>query len=82
MIRKSTLALVAAIAVVGIASPAFAQTFDREMGTGNIASINNGATAPQRQSGLDAYAMVPDARAAGLTGGGSRGYEELLKSEW
>jgi hypothetical protein len=35
MINKSKLALIAAILAVGIASPAFAQSFDPTDGTGN-----------------------------------------------
>jgi hypothetical protein len=35
MINKSILALVAAVAVAGIAPPAFAQAFDPAVGTGN-----------------------------------------------
>jgi hypothetical protein len=58
MITKSTFALIAAIAAVGVASPAFAQAFDLEIGTGNVQSINIGPAAPQQRSGLQAYAMV------------------------
>jgi hypothetical protein len=77
MIRKATLVLVAAI---GIASPALAQSFDPDMGTGNLVAINNGAAAAHHaasQNGRNAYAMVP--RGSEATGGIS-GYEELLKS--
>jgi hypothetical protein len=80
MITKSTFAFIAAIAVVGVASPAFAQAFDPEMGTGNIVGVNIGPAAPQQRSGLQAYARVPDTRAA--TGSASSGYEELLKAQW
>ena len=68
----SKFALIAAIAAVGIASPAFAQSFDSTDGTGNSLPTYYGphgglhrGTAPQnervivRQSGLNAFAMVP-----------------------
>ena len=42
MIRKATLVLIAAI---GIASPALAQSWDPDMGTGNLVAIHNGAAA-------------------------------------
>ena len=84
MISKSTLALVAAIAAVGIASPALAQSFDPDMGTGNIVGGNSAPiAAPQhkatvRASGLRAYALVPH----DVGNGTSSGYEELLKEQW
>jgi len=72
MIRNTTLVL---IAVLGIATPALAQSFDPDMGTGNLVAINNGAAAVHHsasRNGRNAYAMVP-------RGGEVRsGYEELL----
>lgn len=70
MIRKATLVLIAAI---GIASPALAQSWDPDMGTGNLVAISNGAAAVHSASpnGRNAYAMVP-------RGGAVSGYEELL----
>ena len=91
MITKSKLALVAAIATICIASPALAQAFDPEAGSGNIVASNGGQTTAQtgqvavHRSGLHAYAMVPRqaAPAAGSTdpavnGGGSTGYNEMI----
>jgi hypothetical protein len=71
MIRKATLVLIAAI---GIASPALAQSFDPDMGTGNLVAISNGASAVRHSAspnGRNAFAMVP-------RGGAVSGYEELL----
>jgi len=77
---KSKLILAAALLVAGVASPALAQSFDPDNGTGNIVAGN---TAPQTdRSGLHAYAMVPEQPAttntSGSTGGGSAGYNDLL----
>jgi hypothetical protein len=74
MNSMSKLAIIAAVAAV-IASPAFAQSFDPEVGTGNVTSFSFAPTAVQnskvavqqgshskiaaRQSGLHAFAMVP-----------------------
>ena len=82
MIRKATLVL---IAVAGIASPALAQSWDPDMGTGNIVTVFNGAAAQHQQatgyrSGRGAYALVPREEATPTIGGNySSGYEELLK---
>ncbi len=48
MTNLSRLALIAAIAVVGIASPAFAQSFDPEAGSGNVLGFSS---APVTASG-------------------------------
>jgi hypothetical protein len=76
MIRKATFVLVA---VLGIASPALAQSWDPDVGTGNLVAINNGAAAAQHsvapKSGRGAFAMVP--RGGDMAGSG---YEELLKT--
>jgi hypothetical protein len=74
MTRISRLALIAAVTAV-IATPAFAQSFDPEAGTGNVLPFSFTPDAPQsgkaairqashgkmanRQSGLHAFAMVP-----------------------
>jgi hypothetical protein len=75
MITKSKLVLIAAIATVGIASPAFAKSYVPEVGAGN--------------RGLYGYAMIPAGQfiptvnEPAVTGGGSRGYNEgLLKNQW
>jgi hypothetical protein len=74
MINISRLALIA-VAVAGIAAPAFAQSFDPEFGTGNTLPFAFSTTNQQsgkvtvarhariktaaRQNGLNAFAMVP-----------------------
>jgi len=75
MTTISKLALIAAIAVAGIASPALAQSFDPEAGSGNVLSFSYAPIPAQnervagrqishakvagRQNGLHAFAMVP-----------------------
>jgi hypothetical protein len=81
MTTISKLALVAAIAAAGIASPALAQSFDPDAGTGNVLAFSYGPMgAPndtvavrqthhgkiaRRQSGLRAFARVPRGAAGG-----------------
>ena len=79
MIRKATLVL---IAVAGIASPALAQSWDPDNGTGNIVTVFNGAAHHQAMghlNGRGAFALVPRGDAAPAGGTYSSGYEELLK---
>ena len=75
MATISKLALIAAIAAAGIASPALAQSFDPEAGSGNVvpfsfapSSAQNDTVAVRQDSqgkiaahlnGLHAFAMVP-----------------------
>jgi len=75
MTTISRLALIAAIAVAGIASPALAQSFDPEAGSGNVGGFSYAPTPAQndefavrqsshaktaaRQNGLHAFARVP-----------------------
>jgi hypothetical protein len=61
---KKLITIVALTATV-LATPAFAQSFDKDFGTGNEQSFSYGADGSEqtgkvagRQSGLDAYAMV------------------------
>ena len=73
MSRFSKLVLVAAVTVAGLASPAFAQSFDPEVGTGNVLSFSYTPSATQnqkmaaphtahavamRRNGLHAFAMA------------------------
>lgn len=72
MINISRLALVAAVTAVGLASPAFAQSFDPQIG-GNIATpfmaqpiapatlqpVHTVRRHAAPQSGLNSFAMVP-----------------------
>jgi hypothetical protein len=71
----SKVALIAAIAAVGIASPALAQSFDPDAGSGNLLGFSYASTPAQsdefavrpsshaktavRQNGLHAFASVP-----------------------
>ena len=59
--------------LTAIATPAFAQSFDPDNGTGNVLSFGASPIASQndkitvRQSRMRAYAMVPRARSARVT---------------
>jgi hypothetical protein len=67
---KKFLTILAALTV--IATPAFAQSFDPDNGTGNVLPFSAMPTAPQiqndkiavRLSGRSAFAMVPHTRSA------------------
>ena len=77
--------------LTAFATPAFAQSFDPDVGTGNVLPFVHTPTAPHdhkiaaRQSGLHSFAMVPRAGAAFNSdspenaGGGSLGYNEMLR---
>jgi hypothetical protein len=75
MIRKSKVALiVAAVATVGVVSPAFAQSFSASpYGTGNVLSFAYQPITPPkdkigvRQSDRYGYAMVLQTRSARVT---------------
>ena len=74
-----------------IATPAFAQSFDPDNGTGNVLQFshksthNEGKTAV-RQDAMRAYATAPfegsvaNSNAPSATGGGSAGYNEMLRN--
>jgi hypothetical protein len=88
---KKLITIVAITASV-MATPAFAQSFDPSKGTGNVLPFSYGANGAEqtgkmagRQSGLDAFAMVPgtssaaiDSNSPAATGGGSEGYNQEL----
>jgi hypothetical protein len=80
--RISNLALIAAIAVIGMASPTFAQSSNQNLGTGaHHARLHKMAP---RQDGMNAFALVPSFQGRTefdpvLTGGGSAGYNEDLR---
>ena len=58
MTRISKLALVAAVAAMGIAAPALAQSFDPDVGTGNIVPLSVGpATTIVQQNKVVAHAV-------------------------
>jgi hypothetical protein len=77
MTTISRLAMIAAIAAAGIVSPALAQSFDPEAGSGNVMGFSYAPTPAQndefavrqsshaktavRQNGLHAFASVPGA---------------------
>jgi hypothetical protein len=61
MIKKTTLALVAALAVTSFASPVFAQSYDPSVGTGNVLPFAFGPGGVKQRS----VAVPP----AGLTAG-------------
>jgi hypothetical protein len=85
---KKFLTTLAALTV--IATPAFAQSFDPDNGTGNVLPFSYAPTAPHnnkivvRRSGLNAFARVPRTPSVSnpndpaLVGGGSFGYNEML----
>jgi hypothetical protein len=79
--------------LTAIAQPAFAQSFSPSpYGTGNVLPFTYQPAAPQNdriaagQGGLDAFAMAPrhgsavDLNGPASAGGGSRGYNELLRT--
>jgi hypothetical protein len=77
--------IIAATAAFAIGSPAFAETFLNEMGTGDVHPIIHQAGANivfDRAAGLRAYASVRgrthvDPNSPTLTGGGSTGYNQM-----
>jgi hypothetical protein len=81
MAMKSKLTIVA-IAAVCIASPALAQSFDSEAGSGNIMSDNSCQTTAltgqvaARGSGLHAHAMVSRQAATGAS------TDPVVNGEW
>lgn len=79
--------------LTAIATPAFAQSFDPENGTGNVLPFSRGATATHsdrsavNQSAARSFAAVPgfggsigNQDAPQATGGGSTGYNEMLRN--
>ena len=82
--------IITTVAKMAFVSPALAQSFDPEIGTGNVLMLNSQAGAPHeqaavRRSGIDALAMAPRVQAGvaseepANTGGGSIGYNENLR---
>jgi hypothetical protein len=81
MIKFSTFAVIATVAAAGIASPALAQSFDPEAGSGNVVPFSYAPTPAQndrvavrqtshakvagRQNGLHAFARIPGGAAGG-----------------
>lgn len=88
---KLTAIIITTVAKLAIVSPAFAQSFDPDIGTGNVLALNSQATVAQQQaavrrSGIDAFAMAPREQVGPAadqpanTGGGSLGYNEMLEN--
>ena len=81
--------IITTVAKMAFVSPAFAQSFDPDIGTGNVLMLNNQATVPHkhaavRRSGIDALAMAPRLQGVASedpasTGGGSIGYNANLR---
>ena len=81
--------IITTVAKMAFVSPAFAQSFDPEIGTGNVLMLNQASVphkqAAVRRSGIDALAMAPRVQAGAAsedpanTGGGSIGYNENLR---
>lgn len=76
--------------LTAVATPAFAQSFDPEIGTGNVLPFSYRSTDHRdgkialRDKGLNAYAAAPSVRPINpnspeATGGGSLGYNEMLR---
>jgi hypothetical protein len=96
---RSKLVIATTVAMLGLASPAFAQSFDPDWGTGNSVStfydgqgaLHVGSTASEQtqvagRSGESAFAMIPNAISGidnpSLTGGGSAGYNETVRTDY
>ena len=82
----------ALVALTAFATPAFAQSFCTCDSTGNVLTFtHNPITLPNQtiaagQSGLHSFAMAPtpgsasNSNSPAATGGGSRGYNEMLRN--
>jgi hypothetical protein len=96
MISKSILAAIAVAATVGIAAPASAEFLETGTAANNAeGGLGNGGyvwTTPHisriaaERNGLNAYAMIPRSHAGfinnpALTGGGSSGYNEMVRQD-
>jgi opacity protein-like surface antigen len=80
MTSMSKFAIIAAVAAV-IASPAFAQSTSQNAKV-VVHQTSQSKAAAARQSGLDSFAMVPGgAYDPALSGGGSVGYNQNLRTD-
>lgn len=90
MTSKWKLVTIFAVATIAFVSPAFAQSFDPDQGTGNLVALSYQDAGSHRQAaihrnGADAFAMVPSAELRDVsnmpehTGGGSVGYNKELE---
>jgi len=89
MMNKWKLIAILTVAI-GIASPAFAQSYDPDEGTGNLVAWSYQGTGSHKQAaihrnGIDAFAMVPSTDMRDIsnlpehTGGGALGYNQELE---
>ena len=83
MTTNSKIAMLVTLAAIGVASPAFAQSFDPDTGSGNVLSLTDQSTASYAQAlpklsihhkrvahhheGLDAFAMAPRAQSGSVS---------------
>jgi opacity protein-like surface antigen len=87
--------IIAAALAALFGSPAFAQSFDPDYGTGNVRSFDVGPMASDygrvaiRHDGRHAFAMVPrggssfvNSNDPAAAGGGSLGYNEHVYDSW
>ena len=95
MVTKSKIAVLAAVAALSCASPAFAQSFDSDFGTGNElpsyhdqnAALHAGNEHMQSQVAVHRSAFASIGRVGfgsdspSNTGGGSVGYNEMLQND-
>ena len=51
--------IITTVAKMAFVSPAFAQSFDPEIGTGNVLMLNNQATVPHKQAAVLHSASMP-----------------------
>jgi hypothetical protein len=69
MVKKAKLALIATVALVGLASPALSQSFDEDDGTGNVLPFSSNRVAFEnashhaaaRRNDMNSFAMEPRA---------------------
>jgi hypothetical protein len=91
--RKNVKKFLTTLAVLtAVATPAFAQSFDPESGTGDVLPFSHSAAATRNdrsavnQSAMRSYAAVPGFGSIGnpdapqANGGGSAGYNEMLRN--
>lgn len=84
MTTKSKLVLLSMIAMIGTASPAFAQSFTAGRGTGNVLPFGFQPVTSQsgqiadRGNSLHTYAMAPRGGSDVRSGRSASGYNQLL----
>jgi len=87
---KVTAIIITTVAKMAFVSPALAQSFDPEIGSGNVLVMHEQVIDAQQEAldhgrGNGVFAMVPRTQAGGTsedpanTGGGSIGYNEKIR---